>query len=93
MKTASAVGLGVVAVAAIAFGAYMIDIDQTEEGRLPEVTVEGGNLPEFEAETGSIDVGSTEETVTVPDVDVEVDTEQAEVTVPDIDVNPPEDDS
>ena len=92
MKTASTVILGAVAVAAVAFTVYMVDIDQTEEARLPEVTVEGGNLPEFEAETGSIEMGSTQETVTVPDVDIDVDTEQAEVTLPTIDVNPPADD-
>lgn len=66
--------IGAVAlVALIAFGIYMVDIDQTEEARLPnvEVTAEGGNMPEFDAEVGDIDVGSKEVTVEVPTVDVE----------------------
>ena len=46
----------------------MIDIDQTEEAALPEVTVEGGNLPEYEADVGSIEI--TEETVTVPGIEI-----------------------
>lgn len=91
MKTGPAIFLGAVAVAAIAFGTYMIDIDQTEEARLPDVdvTVEGGNLPEFDAEVGSIDVGTEQATVEVPDVDVEVTTEEVDVTLPSIDINPP----
>lgn len=91
MKTTTAI-LGVIAAAAVVgFGIYMIDIDQTEEARLPDVdvSVEGGNLPEFDAEVGSIEVGSTEETVTVPDV--EITTQEATVTVPTLDINAPED--
>ncbi|WP_299681457.1 hypothetical protein [uncultured Roseobacter sp.] len=72
MKTGTIIA-AVAVVAAVAFGVYMIDIDQTEEARLPDVdvSVEGGNLPEFEAETGDVDVGTKEVTVTVPTVDVE----------------------
>lgn len=72
MKTGTIIA-GIAAVAAIAFAIYFVDIDMTEEAALPDVdvSVEGGNLPEFEAETGDIDVGSTELSVTVPTVDVE----------------------
>ena len=93
MKTGAAIGLGVVAVAAIAFGVYMVDLDVTEEGAMPDVdvSVEGGNLPEVDADFGEVVVGTTEETVDVPDVDVEVDTREAEVQVPTVGVNPPED--
>ncbi|MBF9043068.1 hypothetical protein HKCCE4037_07005 [Rhodobacterales bacterium HKCCE4037] len=81
-----------VAVVAIVLGVtYMVDIDQTEEGSLPEVSVEGGNLPEFDADVGEIEVGTTEEEVTVPEV--EIDTREATVTVPDIDVTPPEEET
>ncbi|GAA4221363.1 hypothetical protein J4E08_05340 [Sagittula sp. NFXS13] len=72
-----AVIAAIIAVVVIGFGIYMIDIDQTEEGSMPEVSVEGGNLPEFDAEVGDVDV--TEEEVTV--------------TVPEIEVTPPEDDN
>ena len=58
-----------------------------------DVSVEEGELPEVDAEVGSIETGTETETVEVPDVDVDVDTQEAEVEVPTIDVNPPEDDS
>ncbi|MFP7673866.1 hypothetical protein ACG74X_10995 [Marivita sp. S0852] len=60
----------VVAVIAIAFGVYMIDIDQTQEAQLPEVTVEGGELPAFDAEVGDINVTEEDMTVTVPNLEV-----------------------
>lgn len=62
---------GVVLVAAVAFGVYMVDIDQTEEGSLPTVSIEGGSLPEYDAEVGDIEVGERELSVTVPTIDVE----------------------
>ncbi len=72
MKTGVIIAAAAVAIAGAA-GIYMVDIDQTEEARLPdvEVTVEGGNLPEFDAEIGDIDIGTEEITVTVPTVDVQ----------------------
>lgn len=72
MKLGAILGIVVVALA-IAFGIYMVDIDQTEEARLPDVdvSVEGGNMPEFDAEVGDIDVGTKEVTVKVPEVDVQ----------------------
>lgn len=95
MKTGPAIALGVVAIAVIGFGAYMVDFDMSGETRLPDVdvSVEEGELPEVDAEVGSIETGTETETVEVPDVDVDVDTQEAEVEVPSIDVNPPEDDS
>ncbi|WP_121630794.1 hypothetical protein [Tropicibacter alexandrii] len=75
MKPAAIIG-AVVAVLVIGFAFYMIDIDQTQEAQLPEVTVEGGQAPEFDAEVG----------------DVDVDSETVEVEVPTLDVEPPKDD-
>jgi hypothetical protein len=60
----------IVVVALVGFGIYMIDIDQTQEASLPEVTVEGGQLPEFNAEVGDVDVEEEEVTVTVPKLEV-----------------------
>ena len=71
-----AVIAAIVAVIAIGFGIYMVDIDQTEEAALPEVSVEGGQMPEFDAEVG----------------DIEVEQEEVTVTVPELNVTPPEDD-
>lgn len=52
------------------------DVDQTQEGELPNVDVEGGQVPTYEVETP----------------DVEVDTKKVEVPVPDVDVTIPDDD-
>jgi hypothetical protein len=72
MKIASVLAV-VVAAVAIGFGIYMVDIDQTEEASLPDVdvTVEEGNMPEFNAEVGDIETGSEEITLEVPTVDIE----------------------
>lgn len=47
------------------------DVDQTEEGELPEVDVEEGNMPEYDVEGPDVDVGTTTETVEVPTVDID----------------------
>jgi hypothetical protein len=46
------------------------DVEKTEEGSLPDVEVEGGNMPEYDVDAPEVDVGTKEKTVTVPDVDV-----------------------
>ena len=58
------------AVAAFAFG--LIDIDQTKTAKLPDVKVEtsGGQAPAFDVDTATVDVGTKEETIKVPTVDV-----------------------
>lgn len=95
MNRTGAIILGIVAIVAIAFGAYMIDFDVADEGALPDVSVnvEEGEMPEVEAETGTITTDTTTEEIEVPDVDVDVDTQEKDVEVPTLDVNPPEDDS
>lgn len=70
MKTGAIIA-GVVLVIAVAFGIYMVDIDQTEDGSLPTVSIEGGSMPEYDTEVGDIEVGEEDVTVTVPTVDVE----------------------
>ncbi len=52
------------------------DVDQTEEGSLPEV--EGGNLPEYDVEPADVDVDTGTKTVEVPTVDVDVNQDDAE---------------
>lgn len=63
----------------LVFAVYMIDIDQTEEARLPDVdvSVEGGQMPEFDADVGDIETGSKDVTVTVPTVDIQSPEEDA----------------
>lgn len=77
-----------VLLAAAAFVAWGCEVEQTEEGALPEVDVRGGNLPEYDVDAPDVDVGTREETITVPDVDV--DAEERTIRVPDVDVNPPD---
>ncbi len=85
---------GAVVVAVIAIGAfYLVDIDQTQEARLPDVdvSVEGGQLPEFDAEVGSIEVVSEEVVVEVPEVEVTM--EETVVEVPSLQINTPDDET
>jgi hypothetical protein len=53
-----------------ALGLVACDVDQTEEGEMPDVTVEGGNMPEFDVETADVDIGTKKTTVEVPDVEI-----------------------
>lgn len=70
------------------------EIDKTEEGELPDVdlSVEGGNLPEYDVDTADVSVETQEQEVEVPDVDVDVGTETKTVDVPNVEVDMPEDD-
>ena len=53
------------------FGLAACDVDQTEEGDMPDVEVEGGNLPEYDVDAADVEVGTDTATVEVPDVDIE----------------------
>lgn len=75
-------------VLAVTFGGC--DVDVEDEGSLPEVNVEGGDMPDVDVTLPDVDVGTEETTVTVPDVDVDVGTEESTVTVPDVDVDVPD---
>lgn len=90
MRTGPALGIvAVVVVVAVGIGAYyFVDIDQTQQGSLPDVNVdvEGGELPEYDVETGNIELDTTQETIEVPDVDIRT-TEQT-IEVPTIEVEP-----
>lgn len=83
--------LGAIAFVAIAlFAYYMIDIDQTQEAKLPDVNVEvkGGQVPKFDVETGKVKVESEDVKIKVPEVKLKEET----VTVPTVKVEPPKDD-
>ncbi len=58
------------------------DVEQTEEGSLPNVEVEGGNMPEYDVDAPDVDVGTKEKTITVPDVDVDLPDDEPEVGEP-----------
>ena len=65
---------GLLLIALIVIGAGIatgfIDLQKTQEGRLPEVSVKQGALPKYEASVDKVEVGSRNETVEVPTVDV-----------------------
>ena len=50
------------------------DVDQTQEGELPdvEVTAKGGQLPAYDVETAEVDVKTEKVEVGVPKVEVEM---------------------
>ncbi|MBO6816091.1 MAG: hypothetical protein JJ891_14625 [Rhizobiaceae bacterium] len=86
MKTQHAV-IAIAAAALVALGAiYFVEVNQTEEGQLPEVdvSVNNGKMPEYEVETGSVKVGSEKTEVTVPEVEMK----EKEVEVPTLEVEP-----
>ncbi len=58
-------------------GLSACDVDQTEEGSMPEVDVEGGNLPEYDVEPADVDIDTGTTTVEVPTVDVDVNQDDA----------------
>ena len=55
------------------FGAFLggCTADVEEEGEMPNVEVEGGNMPEVDVEPARVEVGTDTQTIEVPDVDVE----------------------
>ncbi len=64
------------------------DVNQTEEGELPEVDVdvdtEAGNMPEYNVNWADIDVETTTRMIEVPKVSVEMVEEAVEVPVVDV---------
>ena len=54
-----------------AFGLAACDVDQTEEGSLPDVDVEGGQVPEYDVDAADVDVGADTNQVITPDINVQ----------------------
>jgi hypothetical protein len=77
--------IGLAAVAAIVLMSVgMLRIEQQQSGSLPSISfnAQGGKLPSFKAETGSVGIGTTNKTVQVPTVEMKDTT----VTVPTLEV-------
>ncbi len=85
-KTPNFVRFAAVAVAAA--GLTACDVDQTQEGEMPEVKVEGGQMPEYDVDVAEVEVGTVEKKMEVPKVEMVEET----VTVPAVGVDMPEDD-
>lgn len=49
------------------------DVDQTKEGELPDVEVNasGGQMPEFDVDTPTVNVGTEKKTIDVPTVEID----------------------
>ena len=62
-----------VLVGASCFAMAACDVDQTKEGEMPDVDVNasGGQLPEFNVEGPSVEVGTENKVIEVPTVDVD----------------------
>jgi hypothetical protein len=62
-----------------AFALTACDVEQTEEAELPDVDVQGGQMPEYDADVADVEIGTEEKTVEVPTIDVdEADASQPE---------------
>lgn len=62
-----------VLVGASCFAFAACDVDQTKEGDMPEVdvNVSGGQLPEYNVEGPTVNVGTENKVIQVPTVDVD----------------------
>lgn len=47
------------------------DVEKTEDGEMPEVSVEGGNMPEYDVDAPSIETGTKTVEMEVPTIDIE----------------------
>ncbi|HUF50115.1 MAG TPA: hypothetical protein VMN60_04745 [Longimicrobiales bacterium] len=56
--------------AALVMGLAACSVEQTEEGDLPDIEVEGGNLPEYDVDAVDVDVNLDTTTIVVPNVDI-----------------------
>lgn len=88
MKTSHAITIAALVAVVAAGTMYFVEVDQTQEAELPnvDVTIEGGQAPDYDITTGSVDVESKEKEVLVPKIILEEET----VTVPDVEVKPAE---
>lgn len=65
--------VGGAAIAVLAIGAIVLtDIDLTSTGSLPEVSVEGGEMPSVDVDVADVDVGTKTIEVKVPTMDVDL---------------------
>jgi len=63
--------IGLVAIAgAVWFATNMVSVRQTQEARLPTVSVTGGQMPKADVDVGSVSVGHETRTVEVPTLNV-----------------------
>ena len=59
-----------VAALALSLGAMACTAEVEEEGKMPDVDVQGGEMPKVDVDPANVEVSSDTQTVITPDVDV-----------------------
>lgn len=77
----------VVLVFGVAWAFGLVNLNQTRDASLPSVSVQGGQMPKFDADVAKVNVGTKTESVSVPKVDVG--TTETTIDVPSISVDRP----
>jgi hypothetical protein len=66
---------------AFALGMAACSVEQTEEGELPDVDIEAGQMPEYDVDPVDVDVNWDTTTIRTPDIDINPDTTVRDTTV------------
>lgn len=77
----------VVVLFGVAWAFGLVNLQQTRDAKLPSISVQGGQMPKFDADVANVQVGTKTESVEVPRVDVG--TSEKKVEVPSISVEKP----
>jgi len=91
-RTGLIIVVALIVLGVIAYALGLFNVDASGDLKAPDVAVDvqGGEIPKVQVETGSIDVGTTTETIKVPDVEVK--TDEVGIKVPDVEINKAGDD-
>lgn len=57
---------GLLLVPALVLGLSACDVKQTQEGKLPDVDVKGGQVPKYDVDAGDVDVKMEKKVIEVP---------------------------
>lgn len=74
--------------ALLAIGTTGCKVDKTQDGKMPEVEVKGGQIPKYDVKGPTVEVGTKTKQITVP-TDVTVKTEKKDIKLPEVSVTPP----
>lgn len=77
----------VVLIFGVAWAFGLVNLQQTRDAKLPTLSVQGGQLPKFDADVAKVNVGTKSENVSVPKIDVG--TTEKTVDVPSVSVEKP----
>jgi hypothetical protein len=74
--------------ALLAVGTTGCKVDKTQDGKMPEVEVKGGQIPKYDVKGPTVEVGTKTKQITVP-TDVTVKTEKKDIKLPEVSITPP----